>query len=428
MEFKTISEQEFNTFSLNHPNANFWQSVNMAHLREWNGWKSDYVAVLDEGNIQAALMLSYRDVFLGYTYVQALRGFLIDYHNFDLLDFFHEHLIAYLKKHRCMYFKIDPYLPRLQRDINGDEVENGFNNEDIVVHLKQLGYHHSGYLRGNDSEREPNWMFVLDLKNKDEATLLKEFDHQTRWSINKTRKMGIKIKEFTKDDLPSFKEIMEHTAKRRDFSDHSYHYYEGLFHCFQEEGKMLALHAQLDLNDYDEILNQEEEQAQAQLQETEAKLAEITNSKKFNKRKKVLLEELALIEKKRTEAARLRAEEGDVVTLATATFMLYGKEVLYLYSGAYDKHLKYNAPYALQWYIIRYALAHGYERYNFYGISGIFDKTAEDYGVYEFKKGFTGSVVELVGDFYFFIRPLRYRVYMLLQGVWHKVKKDHVNG
>ena len=423
MEFKTISENEFEEYSINHPNANFWQSVNMAHLRECNGWQSEYVAVFEEDEILCAAMLSFREVFLGLTYVQALRGFLIDYHNFALLDYFHDQLLVYLKKHRCMYFKMDPYLSRLQRDMNGAVVENGFNNEDIVEHLKQLGYHHSGYLRGNDNSREPNWMFVLDLKGKDEDTLLKEFDHQTRWSINKTRKMGIKIKEFTKEDLPAFKEIMEHTAARRDFSDHSYHYYEGLFHCFQEEGKMLALHAQLDLDDYEQILNKDEAQAKAQLQETEEKLAEIANSKKFNKRKKVILEELALIEKKREGAKKLRAEEGDVVTLATATFILHGKEILYLYSGAYDKHLKFNAPYAIQWYIIRYALVHGYERYNFYGISGIFEKSAEDYGVYEFKKGFTGNVVELVGDFYYYVRPLSYHLYTSLQNVWHKVKK-----
>ncbi len=423
MEFKTISEHEFNEFSRNHPDANFWQSIHMAHLREWNGWNCDYVAVFDEGKIQCAVMLSYRKVFLGLTYAQALRGFLIDYHNYELLDYFHEHLLAYLKQHHCLYFKMDPYLPRLQRDIDGAVVANGFNNEDICEHLKQLGYRHSGYLRGNDNTREPNWMFVLDLTGKNEETLLKEFDHQTRWSINKTRKMGIKIKSFTKDDLPQFKEIMEHTASRRDFADHSYHYYEGLFHCFQEEGQMLALHAQLDLNDYEEILNQETIQAKTQLQETETKLTEVANSKKLNKRKKVLLEELDLIEKKRAEAQQLREEKGDLITLATATFMLYGKEVLYLYSGAYDTYLKFNAPYALQWYIIRYALEHGYERYNFYGISGLFDKSAEGYGVYEFKMGFTGNVVELIGDFYYIVRPLPYHLYVFLQKIWHQVKK-----
>ena len=43
MEFKTISENEFEEYSINHPNANFWQSVNMAHLREWNGWQSESI-------------------------------------------------------------------------------------------------------------------------------------------------------------------------------------------------------------------------------------------------------------------------------------------------------------------------------------------------------------------------------------------------
>ena len=40
-------------------------------------------------------MLSELKVFLGYTLVQALRGFLIDYEDSELLDFFHHALIRF---------------------------------------------------------------------------------------------------------------------------------------------------------------------------------------------------------------------------------------------------------------------------------------------------------------------------------------------
>ena len=61
-------------------------------------------------------------------------------------------------------------------------------------------------------------------------------------------------------------------------------------------------------------------------------------------------------------------------------------ELVYLYSAAYDTFKKYNAPYAIQWHMLQYALKHGIRKYNFYGLSGDFDKNAQDYGVYEFKK------------------------------------------
>ena len=50
--------------------------------------------------------------------------------------------------------------------------------------------------------------------------------------------------------------------------------------------------------------------------------------------------------------------------------------------------------------MIKYAIENNYKKYNFFGISGIFDKKDSEYGVYEFKKGFGGVVEELIGDFY----------------------------
>ena len=38
-------------------------------------------------------------------------------------------------------------------------------------------------------------------------------------------------------------------------------------------------------------------------------------------------------------------------------------------------------------------------KYNFYGITAIFDKNDPDYGVYEFKKGFNGQVEEYIDNF-----------------------------
>ena len=36
---------------------------------------------------------------------------------------------------------------------------------------------------------------------------------------------------------------------------------------------------------------------------------------------------------------------------------------------------------------------------NFYGISGNFDPKNPLYGVYEFKRGFNGQVIEMIGEF-----------------------------
>ena len=64
--------------------------------------------------------------------------------------------------------------------------------------------------------------------------------------------------------------------------------------------------------------------------------------------------------------------------------------------------------------MIRYAIENHIPRYNFYGISGNFDKEASDYGVYEFKRGFGGQVEQLLGEF---ILPVNKAVYKLYKTV-----------
>ena len=45
-----------------------------------------------------------------------------------------------------------------------------------------------------------------------------------------------------------------------------------------------------------------------------------------------------------------------------------------------------QGSYAVQWKMINYAIEHGINRYNFYGISGDFSEDAEDAGVVKFKR------------------------------------------
>ena len=85
--------------------------------------------------------------------------------------------------------------------------------------------------------------------------------------------------------------------------------------------------------------------------------------------------------------------------------------------------MKFNAPYALQWTMMQYGMEHGFDQYNFYGISGIFNESAEDWGIYEFKRGFSGYVIELIGDFQYICKPGMYRLYQFLRKIKHWIRK-----
>jgi lipid II:glycine glycyltransferase (peptidoglycan interpeptide bridge formation enzyme) len=126
-----------------------------------------------------------------------------------------------------------------------------------------------------------------------------------------------------------------------------------------------------------------------------------------------------------TTGARERSEkELSLIPLSVAMFITYGDEVIYLFSGSDEKYMKeYNAQYLIQWHMIKYALKNGFKRYNFYGIQGLPDKTSKNYGIYQFKKGFTspktGRVVELLGAHELPINQPFYYLHQLLSKIKH---------
>ena len=105
-------------------------------------------------------------------------------------------------------------------------------------------------------------------------------------------------------------------------------------------------------------------------------------------------------------------------------FMTYGDEIVYLFSGSDEKYMRdYNAQYAIQWHMIKYAVEHKFKTYNFYGIQGLPDKSSKDYGIYDFKKGFTsdetGRVVELIGSYELPVNLTFYKLHQLLAKLKH---------
>lgn len=80
--------------------------------------------------------------------------------------------------------------------------------------------------------------------------------------------------------------------------------------------------------------------------------------------------------------------------ICASMFVIYGNEVVYLYSGADQEYAKLCGPYILQWHMLCYCLEHNIPRYNFFGTY-----PSEENGVYQFKLGFRGVLEELQGTF-----------------------------
>lgn len=400
MIFENITENEYEKFWNIYKNRCFLSSIEIGHLREKNDWHISYVGLKENNKIIAcAMLLSKKKHFNKYEYY-AIRGPLIDYNNYDLLNIFFSELKKYIKNSNGYILRIDPYIIDYQRDIDGNIIKGGINNSKIITYLNKIGF------KKNNNDEQNNLLFTLNLKNKSENDILNEMKSNTRNIINKVMKSNIKIKELNYDQLHIFYDILKKTGDRKNFKVKSFNYYQNMFKIFKNKIKFLI--TEIDLNENNILLKEE-------LNNKEIELNKLSNAKYNNGKKNNIKNEITSIKKKITYNNEI-IEKTNVnnIIMSSSVFIIMKPEIVYLSSGNIEKYLKFNSQYALQWEMIKYAINNGFDKYNFYGIITYDDKNNKDYGIYEFKRGFNGNVEKLIGEYelpiskeYYFIKIIR---------------------
>ena len=371
MNFELIELEEFRKYADNSPYKSFYQTPEIAKLREQNGWTAYYFGVKNAAKLVAAAMVVAKPTFLGKSIYYCPGGPLLDYEDANLTTFFFKNLKQYAKSHNGYVFHIEPYYELIERGRHGEVVEGGFNHEIARNNLRAAG------LIPLAESDEPKYAFVMDIASRTPEQIFKDFKANTRNHVRKAEKMGVKIRELTREELPIFKQITESTSARRNFQDKPLSYYEQMYDLFHERGEIMFIVAE----------------------------AELGNStiEGISERGSARVSAFSPVATGENDATRNGAiSSSETVPMSAAMFMLYGDEVIYLFSGSEEKYMKeYNAQYLIQWHMIKYAAKHGFKRYNFYGIQGLPSKGSKDYGIYDFKKGFdstkNGHVTELIG-------------------------------
>ncbi len=408
MEFTEITEKEYTKFWENHPLKTFLSAPEISKLREKNGWDTYYVGVKENKKIIAATMLlAHKRHFNSYEFYSP-RGYLLDFNNTKLVDFFTKELKKYISKHKGYIFRVDPYLIYKERDLDGNIVEDGVDNSKVVEHLKELGFKKVP----TKNLEQVSWMFSLGLEGKSEEQILKEMKPNTRNLIRKAEKFGITVNEISYDELDRFQSIMEETSKRKGFSNRKISYYQEMYKLFHDKDEVKYFITELNLKDYVKRLEEE-------IKEKEDKINSLSDAKYNDGAKKNLNNEIDSLTKRIEDSKNIMKEQGkDIITLSGSMFMLIKPEVIYLSSGNYEEFMKFNSQYLIQWELIKYGIKHGFKKHNFYGIPENINTHPKDYGIYEFKRGFNGYVEELIGEWEL---PINYK-YNLFKLI-HKIKK-----
>lgn len=408
MKFQEITEKEYREFWENHPLKTFLSAPEISKLREKSNWTTYYVGVKEEKKLIAATMLLSHKRHFGKYEFYSPRGYLLDFKNKELLEFFTNELKKYIKDKKGYVLRIDPYVIYKERDIDGNIVENGIDNSDVVNNLQSFGFKKVK----TENMEQVGWMFSLNLDGKTEEQILKEMKPNTRNTIRKAEKFGITVNEISYDELDRFQNIMVETGERKGFGVRKLSYFQEMYKLFHDKNEVKYFITELDLNAYIKRLEEEK-------QEKEEKLNSLSDAKYNDGQKKNLTNEIASIDKRIIDSNKIKEESGkDVITLSGSMFMLIKPEVIYLSSGNYEEYMKFNSQYLIQWELIKYGIENGFKKHNFYGIPANINEHPKDYGIYEFKRGFNGVVEELIGEFALPI-TWHYNLFELI----HKIKK-----
>lgn len=425
MNLIELSKEEFIEFSKNYPYSLFFQSPYWIEIKKFNNWNGTMIGMKKENKIIAATVILTKNIKeINKKMAYAPRGFLLDYQDEKLLEKFTQEIKEYCKKNNILFLKINPYIKYQEHDIDGNIIENT-KNDKLIQKLTELGYIHQGFYITMDEKKdlEPRWLSVLELENKTTDEILKEMRTTTRWSIRNSEKNCLKVIECSRDDLKEFKLLMKHTAERREFIDRPLSYYQNMYDVLSKEDLIKVLLVEINFKELLEKTTKEKEELLEKIERSK------DNPKKQNQLKE-LTQELTSFDKRIESLLEYQKKYGDTKIIAGGLYMLYGRQLVYLLGASYKEFMKYNSQYLLQWQMINYAKEHNYQTFNFYGIDGDFSNESKNYGLFDFKRGFSACVVELIGEFdlvinkpLYHLYKLAFKTYKILKNIKNHIKK-----
>ena len=207
--------EEYEEFVKNHPKGHFAQSLKWAELKK--EWKHEIVTVRDEnGKIQAAMLLLIRKIpVFKNTIIYSPRGPVCDVHDERLLSELIKKAEEVVKKNKGFLLQLDPDVPNNDMEFKKIVKNNGFNVIEKLTNLNKV--------------LQPRIVFRLNLKDKTEDEIFKEFHSKTRYNIRLAMKKGVTIRVGNREDIAEFEKLMEITGKRDNFPIRTKEYFEEIY-------------------------------------------------------------------------------------------------------------------------------------------------------------------------------------------------------
>ncbi|MEZ5096103.1 MAG: peptidoglycan bridge formation glycyltransferase FemA/FemB family protein [Nocardioides sp.] len=377
---RPISPEEHRRFLAAQPSASFLQTPGWGRVKaEWRaeslGWYAADAAVGDLP--RGAALVLYRQIPRVRRYLAYLpEGPVIDWAADDLATWL-DPLAAHLKAQGAFGIRIGP--PVVTRRWSAAQVKEGIADPAVrrlgdvppaareqvgaavVSQLRELGWRPQA-VEGGFAAGQPQYNFWIPLADTDgtprsEEQVLAGMNQLWRRNIRKAEKSGVVVTRAAADtvaaDLAAFHALYVHTAERDHFTPRPAAYFQ-------------TMQAALSADDPERF------------------------------------------------ALYLARHEGDLV--AATIGIRVGRHAWYSYGASSTEKRDVRGSNAVQWAMIRDALAAGAATYDLRGITDTLDADDPHVGLIQFKVGTGGEAVEYAGEWDLPLQPLLYKAFELYLG------------
>ena len=415
---ENIEKERYEEFVKKHPKSHFLQSYAWGEFaKEEKNLTPHYVGLEnDKHQLVAATLLLEKHLPLGYSYLYAPRGYVINFKDYELLKTFTEEIKKYAKKKKAIFVKIYPDIIYHEEDCNQEVIID--KDDQAYQSLKKLGYPHLGFTK-NFETMQPRYTFRIDF-TKPWEEVEKNFSKTTKQRIKKAEDLLVDVKIGTDKDINTFYQLMILTETRKDFVTHNEKYYQSLYKIWNQDNECNLFLGSVDL---DKIIKKQTELKQ-EITEELTKFDHENLSKSEKSKKNELEKRKDKLETDIQKYQQAQKEYGTNITLSAHFIIEYGDKAWVLYAGNHNILTDTYTNYKTYEQHIKYYYDKKIKTYDQFGTIGDLRKENPLLGLHEFKKKFGGNYVEFTGEFDLVLNKPMYFVFTKLVPLYRKLIKN----
>ena len=408
MIFTEINSEELQQFQKENNHRYFFpQSAeyNFMTNNSNNNLKTKILAVKENNKILAYGTFIYFQYKKFFYKVTAQFGPIMNYSNIELVKFYMTELKKYFAKDlRVLSVRVNPFVnEKYFKDI--EYITENQDAKKVAKILNDLNYIPMNADLFTNPTLPPRCIFSKSLdENITESNLLKNISQIARYTINRTIKEGVLVREidiFNENDAKIFDEINRATENRINFEIRDNTYFKSLKNNIGEKARYLISY--IDCDQFIKTTTETIATLEKERDDLKEKLDQgKVNAKKATNRLKEFDENIGIWYKKIEKIKELKSENGNIINLSCASFIESGQDLIYFTSGAISKFHRYEGPYAILFHMMKYAINNNFKYFNFFGTSKDFtSETASDYGVLQFNRNFNGNIEYFMDNYEF---------------------------